>query len=64
MIGRPNRRYARVDRNHDVHTGRRNVGLCLGTHLIYNVVFCCSIVGDAGEPMVSRKDIIKCISGP
>ena len=60
MVGGPNLRYARVDRNRDVHTGRGNVGLCLRTkNLIYYVVFWCSIFGDAGEPMVPRTGIIK-----
>ena len=59
MIGGPNLRYVRVDRSHGVHTGRGSVGLCLCTNLIYDVVFWCSIFGDAGEPMVSRTDIIK-----
>ena len=59
MVGGPILRYVRVDRYHDVHTGRRNVGLYLCTNLIYFVVFWCSIFGDAGEPMVSRTDIIK-----
>ena len=36
MIGGPNLRYARVDRTHDVHTGRGNIGLCLCTNLIYD----------------------------
>ena len=65
MIGGPNLRYVRVDRYHDVHTGRGNVGLSLCTILIYYyyMVFWCvrdgSIFGDAGEPMVSRTDTMK-----
>ena len=58
-IGGPNLRYVRVDRYHDGHTGRGNIGLlCLGTNPIHSVVFSCSIFGYAGEPMVSRTDII------
>ena len=62
MIGGLNLRYAGVHRNHDVHTGRGDVGLCLCINLIYYVVFWCSIFGDAGEPMVTRTGIIKKIS--
>ena len=39
MIGDPNLRYVRVDRYHDVHTGRGDVGLCLCTSMIYYMVF-------------------------
>ena len=38
MIGDPNLRYVRVDRYHDVHTGRGDVGLCLCTSMIYYMV--------------------------
>ena len=33
VIGVLNLRYVRVDRCHDVHAGRGNVGLCLCTNL-------------------------------
>ena len=45
---------------YDVHTGGGNVGLCPCTNLIYYVwYFGVSIFGDAGEPMVSRTEILK-----
>ena len=64
MIIGPNLRYVRVDRYHDVHTGRGDVGFFRCTNLIYYVVFWCSIFGDAAEPMVPRTYIMKKISGP